>query len=244
MTAFFKEIELFRGNGNENEKGQTLEEFLEEYDPYKYKNPCVTTDAVIFSCKRKVVDGEWKVLMVKRRNHPSIGWRALPGGFIELHENLEDTARRELTEETGVADLPMEQFAVYGNVTRDPRARIITSAYLSVVDEGQVKVQAGDDAADARWMQLHCQTESVKEDGDWKRTIYRLALENKEADLGLITNPHFFKKVQTIPLFEEQLVFVCHKSASYQDGILPSQLNSTDAALIVQAWKLVESRLI
>ena len=84
MTAFFKEIEPFRGNGNENEKGQTLEEFLEEYDPYKYKNPCVTTDAVIFSCKRKVVDGEWKVLMVKRRNHPSIGWWALPGGFIEL----------------------------------------------------------------------------------------------------------------------------------------------------------------
>ena len=89
------------------------------------------------------------------------GWWALPGGFIELHENLEDTARRELTEETGVADLPMEQFAVYGIATRDPCARIITSAYLSVVDEGQVKVQAGDDAADAKWMQLHCQTESV-----------------------------------------------------------------------------------
>mgnify|MGYP001095939006 FL=1 len=78
------------------------------------------------------------------------GGRCRGGGFIELHENLEDTARRELTEETGVADLPMEQFAVYGNVTRDPRARIITSAYLSVVDEGQVKVQAGDDAADAK----------------------------------------------------------------------------------------------
>ena len=52
MTAFFKEIEPFRGNGNENEKGQTLEEFLEEYDPYKYKNPCVTTDAVIFLQKK------------------------------------------------------------------------------------------------------------------------------------------------------------------------------------------------
>lgn len=58
------------------------------------------------------------------------------------------------------------------------------------------------------------------------------SVENKEADLGLITNPHFFKKVQTIPLFEEQLVFVCHKSASYQDGILPSQLNSTDEIYI------------
>ena len=58
------------------------------------------------------------------------------------------------------------------------------------------------------------------------------SVENKEADLGLITNPHFFKKVQTIPLFEEQLVFVCHKDASYQDGILPSQLSSTDEIYI------------
>ena len=58
------------------------------------------------------------------------------------------------------------------------------------------------------------------------------SVENKEADLGLITNPHFFKKVQTIPLFEEQLVFVCRNDARYQDGLLPSQLNSTDEIYI------------
>ena len=183
MTAFFKEIEPFRGNGNENEKGQTLEEFLEEYDPYKYKNPCVTTDAVIFSCKRKVVDGEWKVLMVKRRNHPSIGWWALTG------------------------------------------------AYLSVVDEGQVKVQAGDDAADARWMQLHCQTESVKEDGDWKRTIYRLALENKEAELTISA---IVEKKERSGLVRE----------TYYKVKESDRIACDHAALIVQAWKLVESRLI
>ena len=169
--------------------------------------------------------------MVKRRNHPSIGWWALPGGFIELHENLEDTARRELTEETGVADLPMEQFAVYGNVTRDPRARIITSAYLSVVDEGQVKVQAGDDAADARWMQLHCLTESVKEDGDWKRTIYRLALENKEAELTISA---IVEKKERSGLVRE----------TYYKVKESDRIACDHAALIVQAWKLVESRLI
>jgi len=119
-----------------------------------------------------------KVLLVCRKNHPSIGYWALPGGFVELYENLEDTARRELTEETGVADLPMEQFAVYGNVTRDPRARIITSAYLSVVDEGQVKVQAGDDAADAKWMQLHCQMEIGREPFiDWHWKIKKQSLQ-------------------------------------------------------------------
>ena len=230
MTAFFKEIELFRGTGSTNEKGQTLEEFLEEYDPYKYKNPCVTTDAVIFSCKRREADGDWKVLMVKRRNHPSIGWWALPGGFIELQENLEDTARRELTEETGVQDLPMEQFAVYGNVKRDPRARIITSAYFSVVDEGQVKVQAGDDAADAKWMRIDCETESVKEDGDWKETIYHLTLENEEAGLTLSAR---VEKRERSGLVRE----------TYYKVKESNQIACDHAALIVQAWKLLESRM-
>ena len=232
MTAFFKEIEPFRGNGNENEKGQTLEEFLKEYDPYQYKNPCATTDMVLFSYAGEKPDTDaLKVLLVCRKNHPSIGYWALPGGFVELYENLEDTARRELTEETGVADLPMEQFAVYGNATRDPRARIITSAYLSVVDEGQVKVQAGDDAADAKWMQLHCQTESVKEDGDWKRTIYRLALENKEAELTISA---IVEKKERSGLVRE----------TYYEVKESDRIACDHAALIVQAWKLVERRLI
>jgi len=230
MTAFFKEIEPFRGTGKMNEKGQTLEEFLEAYDPYKYKNPCVTTDAVIFSCRKEEAEKDWKVLMIKRRNHPSIGWWALPGGFIELMENLEDTARRELTEETGVSDLPMEQFAVYGNVERDPRARIITSAYLSVVDEGQVKVQAGDDAADAKWMQLHCQTESVERDGEWKKTIYRLTLENKEAEIKISAT---VEKRERGGLVRE----------TYYKVKESDRIACDHAALIVQAWKLVESRI-
>ena len=232
MPSFLDDISSFYGTGEKNEKGQTLEEFLKEYDPYQYKNPCATTDMVLFSYAGEKPDTDaLKVLLVCRKNHPSIGYWALPGGFVELYENLEDTARRELTEETGVADLPMEQFAVYGNVTRDPRARIITSAYLSVVDEGQVKVQAGDDAADAKWMQLHCQTESVKEDGDWKRTIYRLALENKEAQLTISA---IVEKKERSGLVRE----------TYYKVKESDRIACDHAALIVQAWKLVESRLI
>ena len=232
MPSFLDDISSFYGTGEKNEKGQTLEEFLKEYDPYQYKNPCATTDMVLFSYAGEKPDTDaLKVLLVCRKNHPSIGYWALPGGFVELYENLEDTARRELTEETGVADLPMEQFAVYGNVTRDPRARIITSAYLSVVDEGQVKVQAGDDAADAKWMQLHCQTESVKEDGDWKRTIYRLALENKEAELTISA---IVEKKERSGLVRE----------TYYKVKESDRIACDHAALIVQAWKLVESRLI
>ena len=95
-----------------------------------------------------------KVLLVRRSNHPSIGFWALPGGFAEMRENLEDTARRELEEETGVKELPLEQFAVYGDYDRDPRTRVITTAYLSLVNEQDITVRAGDDAADAAWCSL------------------------------------------------------------------------------------------
>lgn len=58
------------------------------------------------------------------------------------------------------------------------------------------------------------------------------AVENKEIDLGFITNPHFFKKVHTLPLFKENLVFICCKNSPYQSAILPSELNSTDEIYI------------
>ena len=152
MPSFLDDISSFYGTGEKNEKGQTLEEFLKEYDPYQYKNPCATTDMVLFSYAGEKPDTHaLKVLLVCRKNHPSIGYWALPGGFVELYENLEDTARRELEEETGVKGLPVEQFACYGDYQRDPRARVITTAYFSLVNEKEVRVKAGDDAADAAW---------------------------------------------------------------------------------------------
>lgn len=166
MSAFLEDISSFYGTGEKNGKGQTLEEFLAEYDPYKYRNPCATTDAVIFSYAgaRELEEKKLKVLLVRRGNHPSIGYWALPGGFVNLKENLEQTARRELEEETGVKDLPVEQFACYGAWDRDPRARVITTAYFSLVKEQDVKVRAGDDAADAAWFQVTLELAAVSEE--------------------------------------------------------------------------------
>ena len=168
MPSFLEDISAFYGTGEKNAAGQTLEEFLETYDPYRYKNPCCTTDAVVFSAGKELypdLDG-LKVLLVRRSNHPSIGYWALPGGFVNLRENLEVTARRELEEETGVSGIAVEQFACYGDYDRDPRARVITTAYMALVDEDQITVQAGDDAADAAWCTVSLEETGKKtEDG-------------------------------------------------------------------------------
>ena len=186
MPSFLDDVSAFYGTGEKNAAGQTLEEFLAAYDPYKYRTPSCTTDAAVFSYRGGLENafGSLKLLLVRRSNHPSIGCWALPGGFVELRENLEDTARRELEEETGVRDLPVEQFACYGDYDRDPRTRVITTAYMALINEESVSVKAGDDAADAAWFRLSVQRngEAVCA-GDWETEEYVLNLENEERHL-------------------------------------------------------------
>ena len=176
MPSFLSDLSKFQGTGEKNADGKTLEEFLEEYDSYRYQTPSCTTDAVIFAHSGKLekcLEG-LKLLLVKRSNHPSIGYWALPGGFINIKENLDDTARRELEEETGVKGLLMEQIATYGDYDRDPRARVITTAYMSLVDEKDLKVQAGDDAADAVWCEVGLEMTQTEWTKDWEKNLYWL----------------------------------------------------------------------
>lgn len=146
---------LFLGTGEKNLSNQSLEEFLDKYDPSEYQNPSNTVDTLVFTYieednLRKIS----RVLMIKRGNHPGIGWWALPGGFVEFRENLDDAARRELKEETGIEDIEMEQLGCFGDYDRDPRTRIITVAYVALVKEGTIKAVAGDDAAETGWFEI------------------------------------------------------------------------------------------
>ena len=231
MASFLEDITPFYGTGERNGKGQTLEEFLEEYDPYRYKNPCCTTDTVVFSYKdeKELEKGRLKVLLVKRGNHPSIGYWALPGGFVNLRENLEDTARRELQEETGVCDLPVEQFACYGDYRRDPRARVITTAYLSIVKESDVTVEAGDDAADAAWFEIEMESGEVREEDGWKKTRYKLSLQRPGQDRTAVV----LKRERT------GLVKEKYYSVEENGGIAVDH-----AAILTQAYEILRGRLI
>ena len=185
MPSFLKDISRFQGTGEKNAEGKTLEEFLESYDPYRYQTPSCTTDAVIFAHSGTPDQSmeDLKILLVKRSNHPSIGFWALPGGFINMEEDLDDTARRELEEETGVKGLCMEQIATYGDQDRDPRTRVITTAYMSLVDEREVKVCAGDDAADAVWCDVNLVLTDTEDLDDMRKETYSLRIQNESRHL-------------------------------------------------------------
>lgn len=116
-----------------------------DYDPSDYPAFAVTVDVVILT----MADGVLKALLVRRGEQPFEGMWAIPGGFKRPDETLDDAARRELCEETGV-DVPtlLTQFGSYGDPGRDPRMNVVTVGYLAVLrDVGAVV--AGTDAANA-----------------------------------------------------------------------------------------------
>lgn len=114
---------------------------------YDHPRPSVTVDTVVFT----KVNDDLKVLLIKRKSPPFQGRWAIPGGFVDMDESLDDAARRELREETGVSGVEIEQLHTFGDPHRDPRGRVITVAYLAVIEPEQSRVEAGDDAADAAW---------------------------------------------------------------------------------------------
>jgi 8-oxo-dGTP diphosphatase len=116
---------------------------------YEYPRPMVTVDAAVFAC----VEGKAKLLLVQRKHEPYQGSWALPGGFVEIDEDLPEAAARELAEETGLQDVPLEQLGTFGKPGRDPRGRTITVVYFGVAPQDQ-QVKAADDAADVQWFDI------------------------------------------------------------------------------------------
>ncbi len=114
---------------------------------YQYARPAVTVDCVVFGLDEQ----DLKVLLIQRDNEPFAGRWALPGGFVKMDETLEESALRELSEETGLTKVFLEQLYTFGNPGRDPRERVVTVAYYALVKLLDHKVQAATDAREAAW---------------------------------------------------------------------------------------------
>jgi 8-oxo-dGTP diphosphatase len=117
---------------------------------YPFPRPAVTVDCVVFGLD---VD-DLKVLLIQRRLAPFQHQWALPGGFVRLDETLDEAARRELAEESGITDVYLEQLYTFGDLDRDPRERVVTVAYYALAKLGDHRIRAATDAEGVGWFAM------------------------------------------------------------------------------------------
>lgn len=187
-----------------NKQGLTEEEFFKLYDADIYKKPSFSVDMLIFTVTdeekinyRKLPEKSLKILLVKRGDHPFIGKWALPGGFVDVEESLEEAALRVLKTETNIDDIYMEQLYTWGDVNRDPRTRVISASYMALVDSSSLNIKAGSYEEDARWFNVDYailqQKKAAAENGYIYEQIAEIKLwtdsENLTSKIKITENP-------------------------------------------------------
>lgn len=168
-----------------------------------YQSPSVTADCVVFGVTFEFGGPALRVLLVERGEAPFEGAMALPGGFVRMDETIDDAARRELAEETGLGDVFLEQLYTFGALDRDPRDRVVSIAYYALVNLVDHRVQSGTDARAARWVPVQ-EARGLAFDHD---KILEVALERLRAKvryqaIGFEMLPERFKLSQLQALYE------------------------------------------
>lgn len=198
------------------------EVFLNSYRVEDYERPSVATDIValgIFSEEednyRKLPEQSLQILLIKRGEYPFKEQWALPGGFVRSDEMTEETARRELQEETGVKDVYMEQLYTFSEMDRDPRARVMSVAYMALMNEDQ-PLEATTDAKEAKWFKINYKlidTKEWSERGMMKReSYYELELiGNKE----VLTATICYEKVLKGAVLETQYKIIASSGIAF-----------------------------
>ena len=133
-----------------DKRGLTEAEAIARYRAKNYPKPALTADIAVFARS----EGGLKLLLIRRGGHPFLNCWALPGGFADQGETIQQTAARELMEETGLVDLPLRLVGIYSAPGRDPRGWTVSVAYAVCVEAGELCAEAGDDAAEARWFDV------------------------------------------------------------------------------------------
>lgn len=116
---------------------------------YQYPRPAVTVDMLVVDKSGQTP----RILLIERRNNPYAGCWALPGGFVDENEDIDDAALRELREETSLTDVALQQFRAFGKPGRDPRGYTVTIAYWGIANNPQLAA-AADDAKNLAWFEI------------------------------------------------------------------------------------------
>lgn len=170
--------------------------YLASYDISRFDRPSVAADMAVFSIMgtgmqgreeenyRKDPEKKLKLLLIRRGSFPYKDHWALPGGFCRPGERVEDTARRELLEETGVQGAYLDSFAVFSDPGRDPRGWIISHAFLALINGEQYQIRGGSDAWEARWFAVSLEKKQIRKEVQEAsaevENLYELQLEDED----------------------------------------------------------------
>lgn len=175
-------------------------EYLKGYDASKYDRPSLTADMAVFAILNAGESEDYRkdpaqrlgVLLVKRGGFPYKDYYALPGGFAMKGETIEETALRELKEETSVDSAFLEPFGMFSAPDRDPRGWIVSQAFLALVDAERCRISAGSDANEAAWFFIDVKQEErkkqVKQDTAELVSRYTLRLEHGDTLLTAVVD--------------------------------------------------------
>jgi ADP-ribose pyrophosphatase YjhB (NUDIX family) len=242
-----------------NKEGLSEEQFLDSYDAGKYERPSVTVDMLVFTVTdeekenyRKLPEKVLRLLMIKRGDHPSIGRWALPGGFITMDESLHEGALRELKEETNIDNIYMEQLYTWGDVGRDPRTRVISVSYMSLVDSKALDIKANDDADDAKWFtvssKVYQEQKTLTEKGYILQKLNKLSLTSDEETLSatvktVITVEGKITKVDSEVVESNGIAFDHPKIIQYAIERLRNKIEYTNIAFNLMPEKFTLTEL-
>lgn len=193
------------------------QDYLAQYDITKFERPSVATDMAIFSIMeegehdnyRKLPRKALKLLLIKRATYPFKDLWALPGGFCRPDEDVYETAKRELYEETHVKAAYLQPAGIFGEIGRDPRGWIISNTFLSLVDGEVCQPRGGSDAWEAKWFSIELETRGIKKDLQAEsveiETEYELRLYHEES------GEHLSAVVKEHKQFEHYHETVCYE---------------------------------
>lgn len=163
------------------------QQFLKEYRLEDYERPSVTNDVIIFTTDDKKEDNSRKVpkkglqvLLIKRDEYPEKGKWAIPGGFINMDESLDEGAIRKLKEETGIENVYMEQLFSFGDVNRDPRTRVISVGNVALISKDNINYNKKNDVKETKWFWIEKNLISTEEDEKYMVNKYILKLKGED----------------------------------------------------------------
>ena len=225
-------------------------EYLKQYDITQFDRPSIATDIAVFSIMgrtgdekqirnidnyRKLPERQLKILLIRRASYPYKDCWALPGGFCQKEEEIYETARRELYEETNIKNAYLNLAGIFGDVDRDPRGWIISHTFLALIDGEKYSLRAGTDAWEARWFDVAMEKKEIKKvfqtDTAMIENEYHLHLINAETSTELTARVREYKEFKDY-----------HETVSYE--ILDNQGFAFDhAKLVVYALLSLRSQV-